>query len=47
MASFYRRLQAGGGKASALQGAMIELRERHPHPYHWAPFTLIGKVSPL
>jgi CHAT domain-containing protein len=47
MASFYRRLQAGGGKASAVQGAMIELRERYPHPYHWAPFTLIGKVSPL
>jgi CHAT domain-containing protein len=47
MASFYRRMQNGDGKAAALQGAMIELRERFPHPYHWAPFTLIGKVSPL
>jgi CHAT domain-containing protein len=47
MSSFYRRLQGGGGKAYALQGAMIELRERYPHPYHWAPFTLIGKISPL
>jgi CHAT domain-containing protein len=47
MASFYRRLRDTGGKASALQGAMIELRERYPHPYHWAPFTLLGKVSPL
>ncbi len=45
MACFYRLLQAGKNKASALQGAMIELRERFPHPYHWAPFTLIGKVS--
>jgi CHAT domain-containing protein len=47
MAIFYRRFQEGAGKASALRGAMIELRERYPHPYHWAPFTLIGKVSPL
>jgi CHAT domain-containing protein len=47
MAIFYRRLQDGAGKAAALRGAMIELRERYPHPYHWAPFTLIGKVSPV
>jgi CHAT domain-containing protein len=47
MACFYRRFQDGGSKASALQGAMIELRERYPHPYHWAPFALIGKVSPV
>jgi CHAT domain-containing protein len=47
MGNFYRRLQASGSRASALQGAMIELRDRYPHPYHWAPFTLIGKISPL
>jgi CHAT domain-containing protein len=46
MAGFYRRFQSGEEKAAALRGAMIELRERYPHPYHWAPFTLIGKVSP-
>ena len=45
MECFYRRVQDGSGKPSALRGAMAELRERHPHPYHWAPFTLIGKVS--
>jgi CHAT domain-containing protein len=45
MAFFYRRLQGTNDKASALQGAMIELRERYPHPYHWAPFTLTGKIS--
>ena len=45
MTSFYRRLEQGGDKASALQGAMQELRGRHPHPYHWAPFTLIGKIQ--
>jgi len=47
MTAFYRRFQDGQGKATALQGAMIELRERFPHPYYWAPFTLIGKVSPV
>jgi CHAT domain-containing protein/tetratricopeptide (TPR) repeat protein len=45
MTCFYRRLQGRNDKASALQGAMIELRERYPHPYHWAPFTLTGRVS--
>jgi CHAT domain-containing protein len=44
MISFYTRLQTGVSKAQALQGAMIELRERYPHPYYWAPFTLIGKA---
>jgi CHAT domain-containing protein len=47
MTRFYRRFQEGEGKATALRGAMIELRERFPHPYYWAPFTLIGKVSPI
>jgi CHAT domain-containing protein len=47
MACFYRRFQGGNGTASALRGAMIELREHYPHPYHWAPFTLTGKVSPV
>ena len=43
MISFYTRLQQGLSKPLALQGAMVELRERYPHPYYWAPFTLIGK----
>jgi CHAT domain-containing protein/tetratricopeptide (TPR) repeat protein len=47
MTRFYRRLSRGEGKASAVQGAMRELRVDYPHPYHWAPFTLIGKVLPV
>jgi len=43
MIAFYARLQQGGAKSTAMQEAMIELREKHPHPYHWAPFSLIGK----
>jgi CHAT domain-containing protein len=46
MSSFYRRFQEGQDKAVALQGAMKELRSRYPHPYYWAPFALIGKISP-
>ena len=44
MACFYRRLTAHQPKRAALQGAMQELRQQHPHPYHWAPFVLIGKA---
>jgi len=43
MISFYTRLQRGLSKPMALQSAMVDLRERYPHPYYWAPFTLIGK----
>jgi CHAT domain-containing protein len=42
MESFYRRLVAGQGVAAALGGAMVEVRREHPHPYHWAPFTVVG-----
>ena len=44
MIAFYTRLQQGDSKPVALQRAMIELRQRYPHPYYWAPFTLIGKA---
>jgi CHAT domain-containing protein len=43
MIAFYSRLVQGMSKPLALQGAMAELRESHPHPYYWAPFALIGK----
>ena len=46
MSIFYRHLQDGQDKSAALQAAMQELRSRFPHPYYWAPFSLIGKVSP-
>jgi CHAT domain-containing protein len=38
--------RAGQDCALALQRAMHQLREHHPHPYYWAPFALIGGVSP-
>jgi CHAT domain-containing protein len=43
MKSFYSRLQQGVGRAVALQQAMLETRAHEPHPYHWAPFVLVGE----
>ncbi len=43
MIGFYTHWLQGLSKAKAIQTTMLELRERHPHPYYWAPFTLIGK----
>jgi len=45
MKAFYRHLQAAPDKAIALQRAMRDIRETHPHPYYWAPFDLIGKFQ--
>jgi CHAT domain-containing protein len=42
MRSFYARFRTGGDAAPALQFAVQELREKHPHPYYWAPFVLTG-----
>jgi CHAT domain-containing protein len=44
MTTFYTRLQSAGNKASALTQAAREVRERYPHPYHWAPFVIVGKA---
>lgn len=43
MVEFYTQLQQGCSKAEAMQTASLRLRESRPHPYHWAPFLLIGK----
>jgi CHAT domain-containing protein len=43
MIEFYSELQQGRSKAEAIRAASIKVRERRPHPYHWAPFLLIGK----
>lgn len=45
MTAFYRNLAAGENMAVALQKATLSLREHRPHPYYWAPFTLVGNLS--
>jgi CHAT domain-containing protein/Tfp pilus assembly protein PilF len=44
MESFYKNYVGGQDLATALQGAMKQLREQNPHPYFWAPFVLAGKI---
>jgi CHAT domain-containing protein len=43
MIEFYKQLGKGSSRAAAMRSAMLALRSRYPHPYHWAPFSLIGK----
>jgi len=48
MRTLNRNLDAGsslaGRKANALRTAQLEMMKRHPHPAHWAPFTLTGEA---
>lgn len=43
MAAWYEQLGYGLGRAAALRAAQLALKARHPHPYYWAPFVLIGQ----
>jgi len=45
MQEFYRGYIGSGDMAGSLQGAMRKLREQNPHPYFWAPFVMVGKLS--
>jgi CHAT domain-containing protein len=42
MKAFYARLFHRPDRAVALRDAMIEVRQKYPHPYYWAPFFLVG-----
>jgi CHAT domain-containing protein len=44
MKAFYDRFLKESNRAAALREAILEIRERYPHPLHWAPFVLSGKV---
>jgi CHAT domain-containing protein len=43
MGRFYRGLHDGAGPAAALRQAQREMLDRYPHPFFWAPFTLLGR----
>jgi CHAT domain-containing protein len=45
MQEFYRGYIESGNTAGSLQSAMRKLREQNPHPYFWAPFVMVGKLS--
>jgi CHAT domain-containing protein len=44
MKLFYDRALAAPNRADALREAILEVRERFPHPLDWAPFVLVGKA---
>jgi CHAT domain-containing protein len=45
MRQFYGELAKTQNKANALQTAIRDQRQVHPHPYHWAPFILAGNYT--
>jgi CHAT domain-containing protein len=45
MRDFYKNYKASANKANALRIAVMNLKERHRHPYYWAAFALVGKFS--
>ena len=45
MQEFYRSYIQNDDAALSLQTAMLSLRQENPHPYFWAPFILVGKVT--
>src|SRR5215472_8125368 len=45
MGYFYRHYIQSADMARSLQHAMRELRQRKPHPFYWAPFVLVGKLT--
>ena len=42
MPACYHGMAEGMSRAAALRAAQRAVRECHPHPYHWAPFALVG-----
>lgn len=45
MKCFYEKLGQSSDMAGSLRAAMQEIRDRHPHPYFWAPFLLTGQLT--
>ena len=43
MEDWYGHMGEGMERAASLRAAQLAAKERHPHPYYWAPFVLIGK----
>jgi len=48
MVSYYQKLvKEKKTRVAAMEEAMEEMKERHPHPYYWAPFIALGSDRPL
>jgi CHAT domain-containing protein/predicted negative regulator of RcsB-dependent stress response len=44
MGDFYRNFKSSANKANALRTSVMNLKQKHRHPYYWAAFALVGKV---
>lgn len=44
MQHFYSDYVRTGNIALSVQNAMRAVRLQNPHPYHWAPFVVVGKL---
>ena len=42
-ATFYRELQSGKGASESLRTAQQDVRRRHPEPFYWGAFTIVGE----
>ena len=45
MGDFYGNYKNSSNKANALRKSVLKLKEKHRHPYYWAAFALVGKLS--
>jgi CHAT domain-containing protein len=43
--AFYEGYCGGQSPAAALRDAMRGVRDERPHPYHWAPFLVVGRSA--
>ncbi|HEX8250645.1 MAG TPA: CHAT domain-containing tetratricopeptide repeat protein [Pyrinomonadaceae bacterium] len=43
MRHFYEAIRRGKSPAAALHKAQCEILKKHPHPFFWSPFFLIGR----
>ena len=42
MTIFYEKWLGGTGKADAFRAAQLAVKKKHPKPFYWAGFVLIG-----
>jgi CHAT domain-containing protein len=48
MISYYQKLvKQKQARVAAMEEAMGQMKQKHAHPYYWAPFIVIGQDGPL
>jgi CHAT domain-containing protein len=44
VSTFYSHLRRDPSPAAAMRTAQLALMADHPHPYYWAPFSIVGRA---